>query len=112
MKSAIFAFCVATVALATPALSQGIYLGGGPFGPSVGIGVGPYIFIDHKHPVNSGQTVNVGLNTPAAIAPIVSLTVARQLSDHWIVRAVWHRVTTNYSRDSDIFLVGLGYRWR
>ena len=42
MKSAIFAFCVATVALATPALSQGIYLGGGPFGPSVGIGVGPH----------------------------------------------------------------------
>ena len=79
---------------------------------SVGIGIGPYIFLDRKHPVNSGQTLNVGRKNPAAIAPIVSLTVARQLSDHWIVRAVWHRVTTNYSRDSDIFLIGLGYCWR
>ena len=40
MKSTIFALCVATVALATPAMSQGIYLGTGPFGPSVGVDVG------------------------------------------------------------------------
>jgi len=79
---------------------------------SVGIGVGPYIFIDRKHPVSSGQTVNVGLKNPAAVAPLVSLTIARQLSDHWISRIIWDRVTSNYNRDSDIFLVGLGYRWR
>jgi hypothetical protein len=79
---------------------------------SVGIGVGPYIFIDRKHPVSSGKTVNVGLKNPAAVAPLVSLTIARQLSDHWIARVIWDRVTSNYNRDSDIFLVGLGYRWR
>jgi hypothetical protein len=79
---------------------------------SVGIGVGPYIFVDRKHPVNSGQTVNVGLRNPAAVAPLVSLTIARQLSDHWIARMIWDRVSSNYNRDSDIFLVGFGYRWR
>jgi hypothetical protein len=79
---------------------------------SVGIGVGPYIFIDRNHPVNSGQTVNVGLKNPAAVAPLVSLTIARRLSNHWIVRLIWDRVVTNYNRDSDIFLVGLGYCWR
>ena len=79
---------------------------------SVGIGVGPYVFIDRNHPVSTGQAVNVGLNDPAAVAPMVSLTVARQLSDTWIVRVVWDRVVSNYNRDSDIFLVGLGYRFR
>jgi hypothetical protein len=56
--------------------------------------------------------VNVGRKNPAAIAPLVSFTIARQLSDHWVVRVVWDRVISNYNRDSDIFLVGLGYRWR
>lgn len=79
---------------------------------SVGIGVGPYIFIDRNHPVNTGQTVNVGRKNPAAIAPLVSLTIARKFSDHWIARIIWDRVTSNYNRDSDIFLVGLGYCWR
>ena len=76
---------------------------------SVGIGVGPYIYIDRKHPVSSGQTVNVGLRDPAAVAPLVSLTIARKLSEHWIVRIIWDRVASNYNRDSDIFLVGIGY---
>jgi hypothetical protein len=79
---------------------------------SVGIGVGPYIFIDRNHPVNTGQTVNVGATNPAAIAPLVSLTIARQISNNLIVRIVWDRVVSNYNRDSDIFLVGLGYRFR
>ena len=79
---------------------------------SVGIGVGPYVFIDKNHPVSTGQTVNVGLKNPAAVAPLVSLTMARELSDRWIVRVIWDRVVSNYNRDSDIFLVGLGYRWR
>jgi hypothetical protein len=78
---------------------------------SVGIGVGPYIFIDRRHPMNSGQTVNVGLSNPAAIAPLVSLTIARRLSDHWIARIIWDRVTSNYNRDSDIFLAGFGFSW-
>jgi hypothetical protein len=78
----------------------------------VGIGVGPYVFIDRNHPVNTGQTINVGLKDPAAIAPLVSLTIARELSDHWITRLIWDRVVSNYNRDSDIFLIGLGYRWR
>ena len=62
--------------------------------------------------MNSGRTVNVGLTTPAAIAPLLSLTIARRLSEHFIARMIWDRVTSNYNRDSDIFLIGLGYSWR
>jgi hypothetical protein len=73
---------------------------------SVGIGIGPYFYIDRRHPA---AVSNV---SPAAIAPLVSLTMARRLTDHWIARMVWDRVTSSYNRDSDIFLFGLGYTWR
>ncbi len=79
---------------------------------SVGVGVGPYIYIDKNHPASSGQSVNVGLRNPAAVAPLVSLTIARRLSKCLIARVIWDRVVSNYNRDSDIFLVGLGYCWR
>ena len=71
----------------------------------VGIGLGPYVYIDRRHPSGRGP-----LN-PAAVAPLVSLTVARKLSDRWLARVVFNRVTTNYNRDSDVILVGLGYSW-
>jgi len=73
---------------------------------SVGIGVGPYIFIDRKHPASAGAT------DPAAIAPLVSLTIERRISNNFVTRFVWDRVTSSYNRDADIFLLGLGYCWR
>jgi hypothetical protein len=51
------------------------------------------------------------LKNPAAIAPLASLTFSVRLSEQWTVRTVFDRVTTSYNRDSDIFLLGLGYRW-
>jgi hypothetical protein len=73
---------------------------------AVGLGVGPYVFIDQKHPVTTTAE-----KIPVAVAPMVSLTGSVRLSDHWLVRVTWDRVVSNYNRDSDIFLVGLGYRW-
>jgi hypothetical protein len=74
---------------------------------SVGIGVGPYFYIDRRHPA-------IGANGTghAAIAPIVGLTFATRLSERWVARIIWDRVTSNYDRDSDVFLLGLGVRWR
>jgi len=72
---------------------------------AVGAGLGPYIYLDHKHPATAGK------KNPAAIAPLASLTFSVRLSDHWIMRLVFDRVTSSYNRDADIFLVGLGYRW-
>lgn len=73
---------------------------------SMGGGLGPYIYLDHKHPPRTGS------KNPAAVAPLASLTFSTQLSDNWIVRLIFDRVTSSYNRDADIFLVGLGYRWR
>ena len=79
---------------------------------TVGIGLGAYLYIDNKHPGASRQlAVGASVNTPA-MAPLISPTFAVQLSDRWLVRVVWHRIMTNYNRDSDVFLLGAGYRWQ
>ena len=72
---------------------------------AVGAGLGPYVYLDHKHPVTAGK------KNPAALAPLASLTFAVRLADHWTLRLVFDRVTSSYNRDADIFLLGLGYRW-
>lgn len=72
---------------------------------SVGAGLGPYVYLDHKHPARTGGRV------PAALAPLISLTFSVRLSDRWLARLMFDRVMSTYNRDSDIFLLGLGYRW-
>jgi hypothetical protein len=72
---------------------------------TVGAGLGPYIYLDHKHPARAGS------KNPAAIAPLASLTFSTRLSEHWTLRMVFDRVTSSYNRDADIFLLGVGYRW-
>ena len=70
----------------------------------VGFGVGTYIYIDRKQPRGPDQ------KTQAALAGLVSPMLSCRVTDAWFVRVIWNRVVTNYSRDSDIWLVGIGYR--
>ena len=70
----------------------------------VGFGIGTYIYIDRKHPSGPDQ------KTQAALAGLVSPMVSCRLNDDWFVRLIWNRVITNYSRDADIWLLGIGYR--
>lgn len=72
---------------------------------SVGAGLGPYFYVDRKNPRPGFMDI------PGAVAPLVSLTVATKISEHWMVRLMFDRVTSNNNRDSDIFLLGMGYRW-
>jgi hypothetical protein len=72
---------------------------------SVGAGLGPYVFLDRKHPATSER------KNPAAVAPLASLTFSVRLSEHCIMRMVFDRVTSSYNRDADIFLLGVGCRW-
>jgi hypothetical protein len=72
---------------------------------SVGIGFGPYVFIDRRHPEGSSQI------NPAAVAPLASLTITGRLSERFRLRLLVDRVTSSYNRDADIFLLGLGCCW-
>lgn len=72
---------------------------------AVGIGLGPYFYIDRKHPEGIGPI------NPAAVAPLASLMITERLSDRFHLRLIVNRVASSYNRDADIFLLGLGCRW-
>jgi len=42
---------------------------------------------------------------------IVSLTGSYRVYNHWLMRISWNRIITSYDKDSDVVLVGLGYKF-
>lgn len=66
---------------------------------TLGIGLGGYFAVDKYR---AKQRV---------IAGIITMTVGYNVTRHWLARLSWHRITSTYDRDSDILLLGLGYRF-
>jgi hypothetical protein len=64
------------------------------------IGFGPYLAHDSHGPRNTTK-VNY----------LAGLSGNIRFSEHWLLRGTWHRVTTSYDWDTDIVLVGIGYRF-
>lgn len=72
---------------------------------SMGIGFGPYFYIDKKNPAQAN-----GKSVPSP-AGMESLTFAQRIAQRWLMRLTFNRVASNNNRDADIFLLGVGYRW-
>lgn len=70
---------------------------------TLGAGFGPYLAIDR-------QRQNGNRRGPF-LAELFTLSGSYRIYSPWVMRVSWHRVITNYSRDSDLFLGGLGYRF-
>lgn len=67
---------------------------------TLGIGFGPYFARDHDD--GGGVTRTLGLFTMSA---------SYRLSPSWTTRFSWHRTVTTNSRDTDVMVLGLGYRF-
>jgi hypothetical protein len=67
---------------------------------TLGVGAGPYLAWDRRRPENE-----------AVLTAAFSLTASWRFSEAWVARATFHRVASFYHRDSDVFLLGLGYRF-
>ena len=72
---------------------------------TLGFGAGLYSFVDREPSRDSGASNRLD------IAGLVTVTTSYRFSDHWFTRFNWNRVMSNDSRDTDMFLLGLGYRW-
>jgi len=72
---------------------------------TLGFGAGLYSFVDFEAPPEPGGIRNLD------IAGLLTVTTSYRLSDRWFTRFNWNRVMSNDSRDSDDFLLGVGYRW-
>jgi hypothetical protein len=68
---------------------------------ALGAGIGFYLAEDRRREDRRG----------AFLSEMVSITVSYRLSRHWFIRSTWDRIITDYDRDTDIFLGGIGYRF-
>lgn len=70
---------------------------------SIGIGAGLYYSFERaRGPQREKSQQLMGLISP---------TVAFRFADDWVARTIWHRVITDYHRDCDVFLLGVGREW-
>ena len=67
---------------------------------SIGAGFGGYSAIDKYQPAPGRH-----------VSGVVSATVSVRPFKHLDMRFLWHRIVTDYSRDTDVVLWGLGYRF-
>jgi hypothetical protein len=72
---------------------------------AIGLGFGPYFFYDAKRGAATGDDSRYDL------AGLVSPSVSYRCGKSWLLRLTWNRVLTDYDRDADGFLLGVGYRW-
>jgi hypothetical protein len=72
---------------------------------SVGAGAGAYFSMSHYHNLFSSA------DDDRFVSGIITLTGSYRLTPHWALRASWNRVVTDYERDTDVILAGLGYRF-
>jgi hypothetical protein len=67
---------------------------------TLGVGVGTYIAVD-EYRAERGSIAS----------GIVTLGASYHLGNRWVARFSWHRIVSKYDRDTDIILLGAGYRF-
>jgi hypothetical protein len=72
---------------------------------ALGFGAGAYYSVDHYQILNGNQ------EKTRTLSGIVTLTTSYRFHPHWGVRVSWNRIVTNYNRDTDVILGGVGYRF-
>jgi hypothetical protein len=72
---------------------------------SLGLGAGAYAAIHHG---DSGDTRTAG---DGILSGLVSMSASWRVTRNWSARVTWNRVMTRYSRDTDVILGGIGYRF-
>ncbi|HEV2268466.1 MAG TPA: hypothetical protein VGR92_03310 [Steroidobacteraceae bacterium] len=79
---------------------------------SVGIGWGGYTAVDKSRPTTGRHISYVVSATLSARLPnLLPIWQSTTFGERTDVRVTWHRIVTDYDRDTDILLFGLGYRF-
>jgi len=68
-------------------------------------GAGMYIAIDKFRSDQEGE------DGDETVAAVVTASASYRLSSRWLTRVSWNRIVTDYDRDTDVILLGLGYRF-
>lgn len=70
---------------------------------ALGVGSGAYVAID-RHP-------DRGQDGHRSVSAIATFTGSYRLHEHWCLRTSWNRIVTDYDRDTDVIMGGIGYRF-
>jgi hypothetical protein len=84
---------IAAQAWLEPGFSGGRY--------TLGVGLGAYLAEDRRRDGDDRTSVS----------PIVTMTASARLGRRWTGRVSWNRVVSDYDRDSDVVVLGVGYRF-
>jgi len=68
-------------------------------------GAGMYIAIDQY------RSDQMGEEGDETVAAVVTASGSYRFGRHWLTRVSWNRIVTDYNRDTDAILIGLGYRF-
>ena len=71
---------------------------------TLGVGLGPYFFIDRHRSQEQNED-------KYAVAGVISLSASYRFNPNWLMRLTWNRIATNYNRDTDVIMIGPGYRF-
>jgi hypothetical protein len=70
---------------------------------NLGLGGGAYLAVDrYRDPEKYGASDDL-------VAGIVTLTAGYRFVPQWGIRVSWQRIVTDYNRDTDVILAGIGY---
>ncbi len=72
---------------------------------SLGLGIGPYIAVDERRNPDADREDN------DVIVGIITMSAAYKFNSPWVIRISWNRIVTDYNRDTDVLLWGVGYRF-
>lgn len=72
---------------------------------TLGFGAGGYAAIHHGNDPDDRSTGD------GILSGLVSISASYRFTKHWAARVTWNRVVTRYSRDTDVLLGGIGYRF-
>jgi hypothetical protein len=72
---------------------------------ALSVGAGVYLAVDRYRNSQPGEGGDKN------VSGIISTSASYRFNRHWLTRILWNRIATNYNRDTDIYLIGLGYRY-
>jgi hypothetical protein len=72
---------------------------------TLGFGAGVYSFVDREPTPDTEERQRLDF------AGLFTVTASYRFSDRWYTRINWNRVMSSDNRDTDMFLLGIGYRW-
>ena len=72
---------------------------------ALGIGGGAYLCVNRQTDAQHNG------DDKGLLSGIVTLSASYRFHPHWDLRTSWNRIVTNYDRDTDVIMGGVGYRF-